>query len=53
MAQCGGVLILNTLDEPEKITPKSGTLKLEAGKKSTVINDELPATSFRIYKVKK
>ncbi len=43
----------NTLDQPEKITPKSGTLKLEAGKKSTVINDELPATAFRIYKIKK
>ena len=43
----------NTLDQPEKIIPQNGTLKLEAGKKSTVINDELPATSFRIYKVRK
>ena len=43
----------NTLDNPEKITPKNGSLKLEAGKKCTVINDELPATTFRIYKVKK
>ena len=43
----------NTLDQPEKIIPQNGTLKLEAGKKSTVINDELPATTFRIYKVRK
>ncbi len=43
----------NTLDNPEKITPKNGSLKLEADKKCTVINDELPATTFRIYKVKK
>ena len=43
----------NTLDQPEKIIPQNGTLKLEADKKSTVINDELPATSFRIYKVRK
>ena len=43
----------NTLDNPEKITPKKGSLQLEAGKKNTVINDELPATAFRIYKIKK
>jgi len=43
----------NTLDQPEKITPKSGSLQLQAGKKNTVISDEIPATTFRIYKVKK
>lgn len=43
----------NTLDEPEKITPKAGTLATEAGKKGAVINDELQPMTFRIYKVKK
>jgi alpha-L-arabinofuranosidase len=43
----------NSLDEPEKITPKAGTTQVEAGKKNAVINDQLPAMSFRIYKVKK
>ena len=43
----------NTLDNPEKITPKDGTLKLDAGKKATLLLDDIPALSFRIYKVKK
>ena len=43
----------NTLDEPEKITPKTGTVSCEAGKKNSILNDELPAMSFRIYKIKK
>ncbi|MBP5339989.1 MAG: alpha-L-arabinofuranosidase, partial [Prevotella sp.] len=43
----------NTLDEPEKITPKSSTLKCDAGKGATLLLDELPAKTFRIYKVKK
>lgn len=43
----------NTLDNPDKIVPQSGSLKCEAGKKSTVLNDELPAMTFRLYKVKK
>ncbi|MGM9725084.1 MAG: alpha-L-arabinofuranosidase C-terminal domain-containing protein [Prevotella sp.] len=43
----------NTLDEPEKITPKTGTVSCEAGKKNSTLNDELPAMSFRIYKIKK
>lgn len=42
----------NTLDNPEKITPKNGTLECEAGKKNTVINDNLPPMTFRLYKVK-
>jgi len=28
-------------------------MKCEAGKKCTVLNDQLPAMTFRIYKVKK
>ena len=43
----------NTLDEPEKTTPKTGTVSCEAGKKYSILNDELPAMSFRIYKIKK
>ena len=43
----------NTLDQPEKITPKTGSLKLNAGKKCTQIFDDVPAMTFRIYKVKK
>ena len=43
----------NTLDQPEKITPKTGSLKLDAGKKCTQILDDVPAMTFRIYKVKK
>ena len=43
----------NTLDNPEKITPKNGTLKLDVGKKATLLVDDIPALSFRIYKVKK
>jgi len=43
----------NTLDNPMKITPKKGTVNCEAGQKATVLNDELPAMSFRLYKIKK
>ena len=43
----------NTLDQPEKIIPQAGTCQVEAGKKASVLNDNLPAKSFRIYKIKK
>lgn len=43
----------NTLDQPEKIVPKTGSLKLDAEKKATLLLDDVPAMSFRIYKVKK
>lgn len=43
----------NTLDHPERITPKNGTLKLDVGKGSTLLLDDIPAMSFRLYKVKK
>ncbi|MBQ6918203.1 MAG: alpha-L-arabinofuranosidase, partial [Prevotella sp.] len=43
----------NTLDQPEKIIPQPGTCQVEAGKQAAVINDNLPAKSFRIYKIKK
>ena len=43
----------NTLDNPEKIIPKSGTLKCDAGKKNTLLLDDIPAKTFRLYKIKK
>ena len=43
----------NSLDEPEKIIPILSGMKLDAGKKSTLLLDDIPAMSFRIYKVKK
>ena len=43
----------NTLDQPEKIIPRAGTCQVEASKQAAVITDNLPAKSFRIYKVKK
>ena len=43
----------NTLDNPSRIVPTKGNLTCAAGKKNTVINDQLPAMAFRIYKVKK
>ena len=43
----------NTLDQPEKITPKTGSAKVEAGKKNAVLNDEVPAMTFRLYRIKK
>lgn len=49
---CADMDAENTLDEPTKITPQAGTIKCEAGKKNTVLNDNLPAMSFRLYKVK-
>ncbi|NPD91988.1 alpha-L-arabinofuranosidase C-terminal domain-containing protein [Xylanibacter muris] len=41
----------NTLDNPERIVPQSGTLRCEQGKKTTIVNDRLQPMTFRIYKV--
>ena len=43
----------NSIQRPEFITPKQGTIAVEAGKKQSVINDQLPAMSFRIYRIAK
>ena len=43
----------NTLDHPDLITPKSGSIKLNAGKAATQLLDDIPAMTFRLYKVKK
>ena len=43
----------NSIQQPELITPKKGSVAVEAGKKQSVINDQIPAMSFRIYRIKK
>ena len=43
----------NTLDNPEKITPTTGSVQCEAGKKCSVLNDEISPMSFRIFKIKR
>ncbi len=43
----------NTLDRPELITPKNGTLSVDAGKDATLLTDDIPAMTFRLYKIKK
>ena len=43
----------NTLDNPDKIVPVSGTLNCDAGAKCSVLNDKLSAKTFRLYKIKK
>ena len=42
----------NSIQHPELITPQQGTIAVETGKKQSVINDQLPAMSFRIYRIK-
>ena len=43
----------NTLDKPELIHPVPLTVQCTADKKQTVLSDQLPAMSFRLYKIKK
>jgi alpha-L-arabinofuranosidase len=43
----------NSIQRPELITPKAGSVPVEAAKKQSVINDKLPAMTFRIYRIKK
>ena len=43
----------NTLNQPELIHPVPLTVQCTADKKQTVLNDQLPAMSFRLYKIKK
>jgi alpha-L-arabinofuranosidase len=43
----------NSIQRPEFITPKQSTIAVEAGKKQSVILDQLPPMSFRVYRVKK
>ena len=43
----------NTLDNPEKIIPIEGTCQVDAGKGASLLLDDIPAKTFRIYKIKK
>jgi hypothetical protein len=45
----------NTLDQPLKIRPVDGTVQcgVTGKKQQTVLNDEVPAMSFRLYRIKK
>lgn len=42
----------NSIAEPERIKPVSGTAACEAGKKNAVLHDSLPAMSFRLYRIR-
>ena len=41
----------NTLDNPEKIIPVKGAAKTKAGKKNSILDDEIPAMTFRLYRI--
>lgn len=43
----------NTLDNPALIVPQEGKVSTKFGKKGMVIDDELPAMTFRIYRINK
>ena len=43
----------NSIQRPELITPKQGSIEVKGDKKSSVISDQLPAMTFRIYRIKK
>ena len=43
----------NTLDKPEKIHPVRLTVPCTEDKKQTVLNDQLKAMSFRLYRIKR
>ena len=43
----------NSLDNPEKIIPVAGTCQVDAGKKASLLLDDIPAKTFRIYKIRK
>ncbi len=55
LAHNGALEDENTLDNPTKIVPQAGSVNCGVtGKKNqTVLNDQLPAMSFRMYKIKK
>ena len=43
----------NSIQHPEFITPKPGSVPFTADKKQATLTDQLPAMSFRIYRLKK
>lgn len=50
---CNDLNAENTIEEPEKITPKESTLTCKASKSSTVIEDEIAPMTFKVYRIKK
>ena len=43
----------NTICKPELITPQKGTTQVDEGKGSSLLLDDLPPMSFRIYRIRK
>lgn len=43
----------NTICKPELITPQKGTIQVDKGKGSSLLLDDMPPMSFRIYRMKK
>ncbi|MCF0192447.1 MAG: alpha-L-arabinofuranosidase, partial [Prevotella sp.] len=42
----------NSIDNPNKIAPKKSTLPVQMNGKTPVLTDELPAMSFKVYRIK-
>lgn len=43
----------NSIENPNKIAPVNGSMKCEAGKKNTVLNDVIQPMTFRLYTIEK
>ena len=43
----------NSIEAPNKIAPVEGSVKCEAGKKNTVLNDVIQPMTFRLYTIEK
>ena len=43
----------NSIEAPDKIAPVQGSVKCEAGKKNTVLNDVIQPMTFRLYTIEK
>ena len=43
----------NTISQPALITPQKGTIQVDEGKGSSLLLDDLPPMSFRIYRIRK
>ena len=50
--QCDDMDAENTLDNPRHIQPTTTAAQCESSKGATVLNDKLPAKSFRMYVIK-
>ncbi len=42
----------NSIKTPNKIVPRKSTIAIETNGKTPVLNDELPAMSFKVYRIK-